>query len=65
MPSLPPELNIGQEQPPVEDAGRLSEWLTRTVININGALQAAKNLVPTSVLSLITFSQALREINTL
>ena len=40
MAQLPFEDQISQEAPPVQDTRGLAEWLTRTVININGALRA-------------------------
>ena len=38
--ATPFEDQVSQEAPPVRDAMGLMEWLTRTIININGALRA-------------------------
>jgi len=40
MANLPFEDQVSQEVPPVQDPRGLAEWLTRTIININGALRA-------------------------
>ena len=40
-------MNIPQEQPPVNDPVLLTEWLTRMIILINGALSASQNYEPT------------------
>lgn len=46
---------LPQEQPPVDDPVLLAEWLTRTVILINGALTTISNYEPTGSLPEKTF----------
>lgn len=53
-------IQLPQEQPPVDDPVQLAEWLTRTVILINGALESNNDFEPTGVIPDKTFEGMVR-----